>query len=85
PRPAEILLSPANPAPDGVPTRGTHDEVPGRGETPVTYARLSRVRGAHHDVLNDAQHRSVAAEIVTFLEGLRDGMAPAVSVAASAW
>ncbi|WP_037629140.1 alpha/beta hydrolase, partial [Streptomyces albidoflavus] len=48
-------------------------------------ARLSRVRGAHHDVLNDAQHRSVAAEIVTFLEGLRDGMAPAVSVAASAW
>ncbi|EFE79707.1 predicted protein [Streptomyces albidoflavus] len=43
------------------------------------------MRGAHHDVLNDAQHRSVAAEIVTFLEGLRDGMAPAVSVAASAW
>lgn len=51
----------------------------------LPHARLSRVRGAHHDVLNDTQHRSVAAEIVAFLEGLRDGMVPAVSVAASTW
>ena len=28
-------------------------------------ARLSVVRDAHHDVLNDLQHRSVAAEVVT--------------------
>ncbi|HTF12075.1 MAG TPA: hypothetical protein VK659_28280 [Asanoa sp.] len=33
--------------------------------------RLSAVRGAHHDVLNDLSHRSVAAHIVTFLEALR--------------
>ncbi|OIJ68105.1 alpha/beta hydrolase [Streptomyces mangrovisoli] len=48
-------------------------------------ARLSVVRGAHHDVLNDLQHRSVAAEIVTFLETLREDLVPVVSVAASAW
>lgn len=48
-------------------------------------ARLSVVRGAHHDVLNDLQHRSVAAEVVTFLEALRDGLTPAVTVEASAW
>ncbi|MFF1833415.1 alpha/beta hydrolase [Streptomyces sp. NPDC058231] len=48
-------------------------------------ARLSVVRDAHHDVLNDLQHRSVAAEIVTFLEALRTDLVPAVSVAASAW
>uniref|UniRef100_A0AAU3GQ25 Alpha/beta hydrolase n=1 Tax=Streptomyces sp. NBC_01401 TaxID=2903854 RepID=A0AAU3GQ25_9ACTN len=48
-------------------------------------ARLSVVRGAHHDVLNDMQHRSVAAEIVTFLETLRNGLVPVVSVDSSAW
>ena len=50
-------------------------------------ARLAVVRGAHHDVLNDLQHRSVAAEIVTFLEALRDELAliPIVSVESSAW
>jgi alpha-beta hydrolase superfamily lysophospholipase len=37
-------------------------------------ARLSVVRAGHHDVLNDLQHRSVAAEIVTFLEVVRDGL-----------
>jgi alpha-beta hydrolase superfamily lysophospholipase len=47
--------------------------------------RLAVVRGAHHDVLNDLQHRSVAAEVVTFLEVLRDGLAAVVTVAASAW
>lgn len=48
-------------------------------------ARLSTVRDAHHDVLNDMQHRSVAAEIVTFLETLRDGLVPIVTVESSAW
>jgi alpha-beta hydrolase superfamily lysophospholipase len=50
-------------------------------------ARLSVVRGAHHDVLNDLQHRSVAAEVVTFLEVLRNGspLRPLVAVATSAW
>ncbi|GAA3388135.1 alpha/beta hydrolase [Cryptosporangium minutisporangium] len=50
-------------------------------------ARLAVVRGGHHDVLNDLQHRSVAAEIVTFLEVLRDGtpLVPIVDVESSAW
>jgi pimeloyl-ACP methyl ester carboxylesterase len=50
-------------------------------------ARLSVVRGAHHDVLNDLQHRSVAAEVVSFLEVLRDGKPLRALVAAesSAW
>ncbi|MFF3615011.1 alpha/beta hydrolase [Streptomyces sp. NPDC002580] len=48
-------------------------------------ARLSVVRGAHHDVLNDLQHRSVAAEVVTFLETLRADLRPLISVRSSAW
>jgi alpha-beta hydrolase superfamily lysophospholipase len=48
-------------------------------------ARLAVVRGAHHDVLNDLQHRSVAAEIVTFLEALRTDLVPAIAVETSAW
>lgn len=48
-------------------------------------ARLSVVRDAHHDVLNDLQHRSVAAEIVTFLETLRNELVPVVTVDSSAW
>jgi alpha-beta hydrolase superfamily lysophospholipase len=49
-------------------------------------ARLALVRGAHHDVLNDLPHRSVAAEVVTFLEVLRDApLVPIVSVESSAW
>jgi alpha-beta hydrolase superfamily lysophospholipase len=36
-------------------------------------ARLSVVRDGHHDVLNDLQHRSVAAEVVSFLEAVRGG------------
>lgn len=49
--------------------------------------RLSVVRGAHHDVLNDLQHRSVAAEVVSFLEALRGGapLAPVVHVESSSW
>ncbi|MFG2958436.1 alpha/beta hydrolase [Streptomyces sp. NPDC048291] len=48
-------------------------------------ARLAVVRGAHHDVLNDLQHRSVAAETVTFLETLRNDLVPVVTVESSAW
>ncbi|MEV4567856.1 alpha/beta hydrolase [Nonomuraea sp. NPDC049419] len=48
-------------------------------------ARLAVVRGAHHDVLNDLQHRSVAAEIVTFLEALRENLVPAVTVETTTW
>jgi alpha-beta hydrolase superfamily lysophospholipase len=50
-------------------------------------ARFAVVRGAHHDVLNDLQHRSVAAEVVTFLEALRDEstLVPIVNVESSGW
>jgi alpha-beta hydrolase superfamily lysophospholipase len=50
-------------------------------------ARLAVVHGAHHDVLNDLQHRSVAAEVVSFLEALRTdpSLAPLVQVETSAW
>jgi alpha-beta hydrolase superfamily lysophospholipase len=50
-------------------------------------ARLVVVRGAHHDVVNDLQHRSVAAEVVTFLETLRDesSLVPIVTVESSSW
>jgi dienelactone hydrolase len=50
-------------------------------------ARLAVVRGAHHDVLNDLQHRSVAAEIVSFLEAVREGSPPRplVRVESSGW
>lgn len=49
--------------------------------------RLSIVHGAHHDVLNDLQHRSVAAEIVAFLEALRAAppLTPVVRVESSSW
>jgi alpha-beta hydrolase superfamily lysophospholipase len=47
--------------------------------------RLSVVRGAHHDVLNDRQHRSVAAEIVSFLETVGNELVPVISVESSAW
>jgi pimeloyl-ACP methyl ester carboxylesterase len=48
-------------------------------------ARLSVVHGAHHDVLNDRQHRSVAAEVVNFLETLGNELAPVITVESSAW
>ncbi|MET8290305.1 MULTISPECIES: alpha/beta hydrolase [unclassified Streptomyces] len=48
-------------------------------------ARLTVVRDAHHDVLNDLQHRSVAAEVVTFLETVRNTLVPVVAVESSAW
>ncbi|WP_344129194.1 alpha/beta hydrolase, partial [Luedemannella flava] len=34
-------------------------------------ARLVTVAGGRHDVLNDVHHRSVAAQVVSFLERLR--------------
>ena len=50
-------------------------------------ARLVVVHGAHHDVLNDLQHRSVAAEVVTFLKALRNepSLEPIITVGPSAW
>jgi alpha-beta hydrolase superfamily lysophospholipase len=50
-------------------------------------ARLTSVHGGHHDVLNDLQHRSVAAEIVTFLEALRGAppLEPIIAVESSSW
>ncbi|MGX9883242.1 alpha/beta hydrolase [Streptomyces sp. NPDC002276] len=51
----------------------------------LSRARLSVVHGAHHDVLNDLQHRSVAAEVVTFLETLRNELRPLITVRSSAW
>lgn len=50
-------------------------------------ARLSVVHGGHHDVLNDLQHRSVAAEVVSFLEVVRGGqpLASVVDVELSSW
>jgi pimeloyl-ACP methyl ester carboxylesterase len=49
--------------------------------------RLSVVRGGHHDVLNDLQHRAVAAEVVAFLEAVRGAppLAPVVHVESSGW
>ncbi|MGO9782140.1 MAG: serine aminopeptidase domain-containing protein [Streptosporangiaceae bacterium] len=53
----------------------------------LSAARLVMMHGAHHDVLNDLQHRSVAAEVVTFLEALRNepSLEPIVTVGSSAW
>jgi pimeloyl-ACP methyl ester carboxylesterase len=55
--------------------------------TGLPAARLAVVRGGHHDVLNDLQHRSVAAEIVSFLEAVRGSTPPVplVKVESSAW
>lgn len=47
--------------------------------------RLTVVRGAYHDVLNDQQHRSVAAEVISFLETLRNQLVPVLAVGTSAW
>jgi alpha-beta hydrolase superfamily lysophospholipase len=50
-------------------------------------ARLSVVRAGRHDILNDVQHRAVAAEVVGFLEALRGGspIQPVISIASSDW
>ena len=61
-----------------------HDAL-SRAAKSLPLARLSVVRGGHHDVLNDLQHRSVAAEVVTFLEALREGLEPILRLESSAW
>ncbi|MFF9488453.1 alpha/beta hydrolase [Streptomyces sp. NPDC014676] len=61
-----------------------HDALTRTAESQAR-ARLSVVHGAHHDVLNDVNHRSVAAETVAFLETLRNGLVPVVSVESSSW
>ncbi|MFJ2259342.1 alpha/beta hydrolase [Streptomyces sp. NPDC087844] len=75
--PALILVGDADPLAD-------HDALV-RTAKSLPRARLSTVRGGHHDVLNDLQHRSVAAEIVTFLETLRNELVPLIAVETSAW
>lgn len=75
--PALFLIGDADPLADRAALLHTAESLP--------RARLSVVRGAHHDVLNDVQHRSVAAEIVTFLEALRGELLPVVAVETSAW
>ncbi|MFE4452533.1 alpha/beta hydrolase [Streptomyces sp. NPDC056796] len=75
--PALLLVGDADPLADREALVRTAQSLP--------RARLSVVRGGHHDVLNDLQHRSVAAEIVTFLEALREGLVPVVTVGSSAW
>jgi alpha-beta hydrolase superfamily lysophospholipase len=67
-------------------TYADHDALT-RAAKALPRARLTQVRGAHHDVLNDLQHRSVAAEVVTFLEALRDEsvLVPIVTVESSSW
>ncbi|MEU6721140.1 alpha/beta hydrolase [Nonomuraea sp. NPDC046802] len=72
-----LLVGDADPLAD-------HDALARAAKT-LPKARLTVVRGAHHDVLNDLQHRSVAAEIVTFLEALRNELIPAVAVETSTW
>ncbi|WP_327365752.1 alpha/beta hydrolase [Streptomyces sp. NBC_01217] len=75
--PALILIGDADPLAD-------RDALV-RAAKSLPRARLSVVRGAHHDVLNDLQHRSVAAETVTFLETLRNDLVPVIAVDPSAW
>ncbi|RPK73825.1 Alpha/beta hydrolase family protein [Streptomyces sp. ADI97-07] len=75
--PALLLVGDADPLADRDSLAGIAKSLP--------RARLSVVRGAHHDVLNDVQHRSVAAEIVTFLETLRNELVPVIAVEASTW
>ncbi|WP_329041724.1 alpha/beta hydrolase [Streptomyces sp. NBC_00178] len=75
--PALFLVGDADPLADR--------EALARTASSLPRARLSVVHGAHHDVLNDLQHRSVAAEIVTFLETVRNELVPVVTVDSSAW
>ncbi|WGL52022.1 alpha/beta hydrolase [Nocardioides sp. BP30] len=57
---------------------GSADPITDPGEAFEAFAdaplaQLRRVVGAHHDVLNDVSHRSVAATVVLFLESLKLG------------
>ncbi|ONH54098.1 alpha/beta hydrolase [Frankia sp. CcI49] len=62
-------------------------EALSRAAKALPNARLTVVRGAHHDVLNDVHHRSVSAEVVTFLEALRNepALSPIIVTEASRW
>ncbi|WP_105969169.1 alpha/beta hydrolase [Streptomyces geranii] len=75
--PVLLLVGDADPLADHEALERTAKSLPS--------ARLSVVHGAHHDVLNDLQHRSAAAEVVTFLETVRNELRPLVSVRSSAW
>ncbi|MEV8544082.1 alpha/beta hydrolase [Streptomyces sp. NPDC051572] len=75
--PTLLLVGDADPLAD--------HEALARTAKSLASARLSVVHGAHHDVLNDLQHRSVAAEVVTFLENLRNELRPLITVRSSAW
>ncbi|WP_320782142.1 alpha/beta hydrolase [Streptomyces sp. CRN 30] len=75
--PALLLAGDADPLADHAALARTAAALP--------RARYSLVRGAHHDVLNDLQHRSVAAEVVTFLETLRNELRPLIAVESSSW
>ncbi|MFD3583812.1 alpha/beta hydrolase [Streptomyces sp. NPDC058683] len=75
--PTLLLVGDADPLAD-------RDALTGTAKT-LSRSRLAVVRDAHHDVLNDLQHRSVAAEVVSFLEALRTGLVPAIAVESSAW
>ncbi|MFJ4787682.1 alpha/beta hydrolase [Streptomyces sp. NPDC088794] len=75
--PALLIVGDADPLAD--------QEALARAAKSLPSARLSVVHGAHHDVLNDLQHRSVAAEVVTFLENLRNELRPLITVRSSAW
>ncbi|WP_327398803.1 lysophospholipase [Streptomyces sp. NBC_01288] len=75
--PTLLLVGDADPLAD--------HEALARTATSLAGARFSVVHGAHHDVLNDLQHRSVAAEVVTFLENLRNELRPLITVRSSAW
>ena len=67
--------------------RARDDDALARLAKSLPTARLATVRGAHHDVLNDVSHRSVAAEVVSFLEALRDGspLRPFVRTESTTW
>ncbi|MFJ6085041.1 alpha/beta hydrolase [Streptomyces sp. NPDC092369] len=75
--PALLLVGDADPLADQEALAHTAKSLP--------RARLSVVHGAHHDVLNDLQHRSAAGEVVTFLETLRNELRPLITVRSSAW
>ncbi len=79
PVPHLLLIGESDPLAD-------RDAVAGLAKS-LPAARLATVRDAHHDVLNDTSHRSVAAEIITFLESLRSGppIRPFVTVESSTW
>lgn len=78
-RPQLLLVGDADPLADR--------DLLTRAAKALPAAGLSVVHGAHHDVLNDLQHRSVAAAVVTFLEIVKGGLPlqPIVRSESAAW